>query len=311
MALQDQLNLVNCGGATIGNMGTGSQGCKFDWDRVKTIEFSGMSYKYPTTDLNLAGIKEAQQKEEVYLISDVETFKLVPVEPTVNTSEGSGEENVTGELPYKYELMFKNKGMNFWKALRKFNTTKSYNVAFYDINGSKIMTQTKSSEVKGFFTNMIHTGQYKGKEGDTPAEFKTTIQLASQSIKEMESAVWVDGDNVDYSISDLDGYNDIIFTAKPLSVGATTLVIDATLVDRSHFPAGLVLTDFLVKKDGLAVVATAVTPNENDKTYSLTIPASTAGVYTVETKNSFGKRVVLQIATGLLFKSNVASAIVA
>ena len=306
MALVDQINVVECGAGDL--IGTGQQACAFDWNRVKTIEFSLRSYVY-TADLTLDSIRDAQQKEDVFIIAGAESFKLVPVEPTISTTEGSGIETVDGELPYKYELMFKKKGMNFWKALRRFNSNGIYNVAFYDINGTKIMTQTKSGLIKGFTTAMVFTGQYKGKEGDTSAEFKMTIQL-SDDVTEMERATWVSGDTVDYSINELDGYNDVILTPSPLATSATSLVVKAVLADKSHFAAGMVLADFAIKKNGVAVVATLVTANENAKTYTFTIPAAAAGTYTVDTVNTFADKVVLLPASGLLYKGITGSVIV-
>lgn len=298
MALVDQINVVECGAGDL--LGTGQQACTFDWNRVKAIEFSNRSFVY-TEDVNLESIRESQQKEETFIIAGAESFKLIPVEPTESTTEGSGIKTVDGELPYEYELMFKKKGMNLWKALRRINSNGIYNVAFYDINGSKIMTQTKSGLIKGFTTSKVFTGQYKGKEGDTSAEFKMSIQL-SDDVTEMERATWVDGDQVDYSINDLDGYNDVALTPSPLAVAATSLVVKALLVDKSHFAAGMVLADFAIKRNGVAVVASAVVADENSKTYTFTIPAAVAGTYTVDTVNAFAKKVVLLPATGLLYK---------
>lgn len=307
MALVDQINVVECGAGDL--LGTGQQACAFDWNRVKTIELSARSYVY-TTEVSLDSIRDAQQKEETFIIAGAESFKLIPVEPTESTTEGSGIKTVDGELPYEYEIMFKKKGMNFWKALRRLNSNGIYNVAFYDINGNKVMTQTKSGLVKGFTTSKVFTGQYKGKEGDTSAEFKMTIQL-SDDVTEMERATWVTGDSADYSITELDGYNDVILTPLPLAVAATSLIVKAVLVDKSHFAAGMVLADFAVKRDGVAVIASAVVANENDKTYTFTIPAAVAGTYTVDTVNTFATKVVLLTATGLLYKGITGTVIAA
>ena len=307
MALADQINVIECGASEL--LGTGQQACKFDWNRIKTVEFSAPGYVY-TVELDLDSEREAQQKEEIFIVKDAESFNLVPVEPTISTSDGSGVESVDGELPYKYDIMFRNKGYNFWKALRRFNSNGgAYNVAFWDIDGNKIMTQSKGGLIKGFATSMIFTGQYKGREGNTPAEFKMTIQL-SDDVSQMERQVVISNETSGISISDLDGYNDVVLTPSPLSVASTSLVVSALLVDKSHFAAGLVLADFVIKKDGVAIVASAATPNETNKTYTFTIPAASAGTYTVDTTNTFGKKVVLLSATGLLYKGLTGTVIV-
>jgi hypothetical protein len=305
MSLATQVNVVSCGAGDL--LGTGQQACAFDWDRIRTIEISKSGYAY-TTEQTLASIQEAQQKEEVFIISNMESCKLVPVELKISTSEGSGAESVDGELPYKYELMFKKKGVNFWKALRRFNSNGIFNISFYDIEGNKIFTQTKGGIFKGFGTNMLFTGQYKGQEGDSSAEFKMSVQLSD--VMEMERQSWVSGDTATWGINDLAGYNDIILTPAALAVAGTVLTVEALLADKSHFAEGMVLADFAIKKGGVPVVATLCTPNATNKTYALTIPAATAGTYTIETTNSLSGKVVLQAATGLLYKSNVGSVIV-
>lgn len=307
MALVDQINVIECGASEL--LGTGQQACKFDWNRVVAIELSRIGFVY-TSALTLDNIHEMQQNEDVFIIKGAESFNLVAVEPTISTSEGSGLESVDGELPYKYDIMFKKKGMNFWKALRRFNSSGAYNVAFYDKDGSKIMTQSKGGLISGFTTNMIFTGQYKGTEGNNSADFKMTIQL-NDDVSQMERATWVTGDSVDYSVSDLDGYNDVLLTPSPLVAAATSLVVKAVLVDKSHFAAGLILSDFVIKKNGVVVVATAVTPDEVNKRYTFTIPSASAGTYTVDTINTFGKKVVLLPATGLLYKGITGTVIVA
>jgi len=299
MALVDQINVVDCGAGEL--LGTGQEACTFDWDRIRAIELTKKGFVYPSEDLSLDNIHEMQQKEEIFIINGFETFAQIEAAATISTSDGSGLESVDGEMPYKFEGTFKNKGMNFWKALRRFNSSGAYNIAFYDIKGNKVMTQSKGGLIQGFSVNMLFTDKYKGKEGNTAATFKITIQLGDD-LTQMERATWVTGDSVDYSISDLDGYNDVLLTPSPLAVAATSLVVKAVLVDKSHFAAGMVTADFEIKNDGVLVVHTAVTPNEVDKTYTFTIPTATAGTYTVDTKNAFSKKVVLLPSTGILYK---------
>ena len=307
MALADQINVVACGAGEL--LGTGQQACTFSWDRIRAIEISKKGYVY-ADELSLDNIHDAQQKEEIFIINGFETFVQVEAAPTISTSDGSGLESVDGEMPYKFEGTFKNKGMNFWKALRRFNSSGAYNVAFYDIKGNKIMTQSKGGLIQGFSVNMLFTDKYVNKAGSVPESFKMTIQF-DDDVTQMERATWVTGDSVDYSISDLDGYNDVSLTPQPLAVAATSLVVKALLVDKSHFAAGMVLADFAIKKAGVAVVATDVVADEVAKTYTFTIPAATAGSYTVDTVNTFGTKVVLLPATGILYKGQTGTVIAA
>lgn len=308
MALIDQINVVSCGGGQ--TLGTGTQGCPFDWDRIVGLEFSSGDYAY-TSEQNLVNIQEAQQKKEIIIVNGFESFKSVEAAPNISTSEGSGEKSVDGENPYEYEGSFKNKGKNFWNAMRRLNSNGVYNVAFYDKNGAKIMTQSKGGIIKGFKTSMVFTDAYPTNSGNTPVEFKFQMQLADVSIKEMEQMVWITEEQSDYSITNLEGVNDIIFEANPLAVAATSLVVKAKKIDKTHFAGGLTTADFLVKRNGVVVAHTSVVANPTLSTYTLTIPAATAGTYTVETKNAFGTNVVLVASNGLLYQSNIASVIVA
>lgn len=302
MALIDQLNVVACGAGN--TIGTGQQGCQFDWQRIVAIELSAGTYAY-TDEQTLVNIQTAQQKKDVILINGFESFKHIEAAPKVSTSDGSGEKSVDGENPYEFEGMFRNKGMNFWKAMRRLNSNGVNNVAFYDANGSKIMTQTKSGIVKGFKTSMIFTDKYVNRDGTNPTEFKFMLQLSDASLAEMERATWITGSQVDYSIDELEGINDVLFTPSALAIGATSLVVKATLLDKTHFAGGFLTGDFLIKKGGVTVVHTTVVSDASAGTYTITIPAATAAAYTVETKNSYGTGVVLVASNGLLFQSNV------
>jgi hypothetical protein len=308
MALIDQLNVVACSQSDL--LGTGMEGCTFDWNRVATIELSPRGYAY-SDEQNLANIKEEQQKGNLIILQGIKSFALVPVDPNINTADGSGYKTVTGEMPYEYDVMFDNNGVNYWKALRMLNSKDRYNVAFYDVEGNKIFTQTKAGVVKGFGVKMLFVGQYKGKEGNNPAEVKMQLQLAD--FQEMERQTWVSGEELDFSAgSDLEGVNDVNLVASPLAVGGTSLVVSALLLDKSHFVNGLIASNFIVKRNGTPVVVSAVAADANAKTYALTIPAASAGTYTVSTWDAaLSSYVVLSAGSGLLYKSNVATIVVA
>jgi hypothetical protein len=308
MALIDQLNVVACSQGDL--LGTGMEGCTFDWNRVATIELSPRGYAY-TVEQNLANIKEGQQKGDLIILQGIKSFALVPVDPNINTADGSGYKTVTGELPYEYDVMFDNNGVNYWKALRMLNSKDRYNVSFYDIEGNKIFTQNKAGVVKGFGVKMLFVGQYKGKEGNNPAEVKMQIQLSDFS--EMERQSWISGDGLDFTAeSDLEGVNDVNLIASPLLSGATELVVSALLLDKSHFVDGLVLSNFIVKQDGIDVEPSAVVADSVAKTYTFTIAAASAGTYTVSTwDQALNVPTIMSAGSGLLYKSNIATVIVA
>lgn len=295
-------------------LGTGLEATGFDWDRVETIELSARSYVYDTaTDQTLASVQAAQVKSDLIILQGIKSFKLTGVEPQINTADGSGYKTVTGELPYEYEVMFDNNGVNVWKALRKLNSKDSYNCAFYDVEGNKIFTTNKAGTVfKGFQTKMLFTGQYKGKEGNNPAEVKMNIQLADNG--EMERQVWISGDTLDFDAkSDLDGVNDLYVSnvSAPIALG-TSWTVGVTLADRSQFVSGLTAAQFFVKKTTTAGVVTysACTLTSSDaiaKTYTLGVTGIATGAnYAIVTGSNLGTvtatNIVQNATTKLLYK---------
>lgn len=314
MALANQIIVVPSSKSDL--LGTGLEATAFDWDRVETIELSARSYVYPAlTDQTLASVQAAQLAGDLIILQGIKSFKLTAVEPQINTADGSGYKTVTGELPYEYEVMFDNNGINFWKALRKFNSKDAYNLAFYDVEGNKIFTQNKAGSVsKGFQAKMLFVGQYKGKEGNAPAEVKMSIQLADSG--EMDRQVWISGDVLDFDAkSDLDGVNDLYLETKSVVSTATiSWSFSATLGDRSQYVAGIPLSNWAIKKVSIAtgavtyIIPTLLVENPIAKTYTLTHTAIGQGFVasvitaTTPTISSISSNTIQLSATKLLYK---------
>lgn len=319
MALANQIIVVPSSKADL--LGTGLEATGFDWDRVETIELSARSYVYPTaSDQSLSTVQAAQLAGDLIILQGIKSFKLTGVEPQINTADGSGYKTVTGELPYEYEIMFDNNGVNLWKALRKFNSKDSYNVAFYDVEGNKIFTTSKSTTLgvpnyKGFSTKMLYTGQYKGKEGNNPAEVKMNIQLSDTN--EMERQVWISGDTLDFDAkSDLDGVNDLYLgTVGTVNALSTSWSFTTTLADRSQYVASIPLVNWAIKKVTSAgvvsyIIPTTVTENAVTKTYTLAFtPALGSGgntfsviTATTPTTTSIASNNIQNGTTKLLYK---------
>ena len=306
MALATQIDKLACG--AVDALGTGQQACPIDWDRISTVKLTPRGFSDAEAD-SLVNVRKAQQKGNAIIINNVDRFALVPQEVTIDTTDGSGKKTVSGELPYEYELMFKNQGLNFWKAMRSLDSAGVYDITFYDVEGNEFFTRSKAGLPKGFGSYLIKTGQYKGKEGNSPAEFKTMIQLSDY--KEMERMAYISAEELDYSAqSDLEGVNSVSLIASPLASLATSLVVTTTLLDKTHFVEGLLVTNWRLRRNGVIVAISAITANAVNNTYTLTIPAASAGTYTVDLFDSVLGVSVIQVATGLLFKSNVATVVV-
>ena len=314
MALANQIIVVPSSKADL--LGTGLEATAFDWDRVETIELSSRAYTYPSTDQTLASIQASQVSNDLIILQGIKSFKITAVEPQINTADGSGYKTVTGELPYEYEVMFDNNGVNFWKALRKLNSKDSYNCAFYDVEGNKIFTTNKAGTIfKGFQAKMLFVGQYKGKEGNNPAEVKMNVQLADNG--EMERQVWISGETLDFDAkSDLDGVNDLYLATNGVTPTTSTILwsFTNTLADRSQYVAGIPLANWAIKKVNVAtgaityVIPSAVSENAVTKTYTLTHAALTTGftysviTATTPTTSSIASNVIQNTTTKLLYK---------
>lgn len=317
MALSNQIIVVPSSKADL--LGTGLEATAFDWDRVETIELSSRSYAYPSGDQTLATVQAAQVAGDLIILQGIKSFKITAVEPQINTADGSGYKTVTGELPYEYEVMFDNNGVNLWKALRKFNSKDSYNCAFYDVEGNKIFTSNKAGSVfKGFQTKMLFTGQYKGKEGNNPAEVKMNIQLADNG--EMDRQVWISGDTLDFDAkSDLDGVNDLYLgTTSTVTAVSTTWSFTNTLADRSQYVAGIPLANWVIKKVNILngqvfyIIPTIIVENPVTKVITLTHTAIGTGAVasvitaTNPTLTSIDSNIIQLASTKLLYKGSTA-----
>ena len=305
MALADllaQLDVVACDAGDV--KGTGLAGCPFDWDRIETVEFSAKSFRYSDAQ-DLDYIKEQQQLGNLVIVKGYESFTQNTPDPNVNTVEGSGFKQVTGEMPTEFTGVLNNGVVN-WKALRTLNGKDNYNVAFYDVAGNKIFTRTKGGEIKGFGLKMLFTGTYKGKEGNNPSMQTQLMQFSD--LLEMERMVYITSNQLDFDPSDLDGANDVNIVIDPIIVGATTLIFKPTLLDRTHLVEGLTLANVLVKKDDVVVTPSGLS-YLNGKV-ALTIAAATAGVYTVDLVSSTLLNSIAINIGGVLYKSDIASVIV-
>jgi len=300
MALIDQIDKLACGAS--GTLGTGTMACPIDWDRITTLKLTPKNLFYTDED-NLNSVQTAQQQGKAVIINNIDSFVLVPQEVVYDTTEGSGKKSVSGEMPYEYTLTFKNQGENFWKAMRSYDSQGGYDVTFYDVEGNEFFTETKAGNPKGFATYLIKTGQYKGKEGNTPAQFTTTIQLSDY--KEMERMRFISSNELDYSAqSDLSGVNEVFVKVSPIVAGATTITVDAYLLDRTHSVDGLLTGDWELTRNG-SVLAQTVVQNATTKKYVFTVTSNTAlDVVTARLKNT------VLTPLGVLYKSNIAEAIV-
>lgn len=304
MALEDlreQINKVDCSASDVG--ATGLAPCPFDWDRIVTAEFSNKNFRYEDAQ-NLEYIQEQQQLGNLIIVSGYESFTNTTPDPNINTVEGSGFQQVMGEMPTSFTGVLNNGVLN-WKALRTLNGKDNWNVALYDASGNKIFTETKSGAVKGFGLKMLFTGTYKGKEGNNPSNYTQMLQFSD--LMEMERMAWIVAEELDYDVSDIDGWNGVDLTFNPVVASATTLVLDAKLLDRTHLLEGTLVTNWRITKNGTPIVPSAISYTTNPGKITFTVPAVVASdVYTAQTYDTALATDIINI-TGVLYRSDLAT----
>jgi len=103
----------------------------------------------------------------------------------------------------------------------------------------------------------------------------------------------------------LTGVNEVLVTVDPIVTASTTIVLSAFLLDKTHPVLGLLVGDFTVTRNGVAVIPSAIAYNATTKKYTLTVTANTtADVMTVSVKG------IVLTPADVLYKSNTATLVV-
>ena len=302
MALNNVINSVSCGSSV--DVCTGLKACGMDMKRIVTLEITPKGYNYLSGSTTLAGILEEQQKEKIIILPGVLTYTDNSADPTIVTRDGSGQKIIVGEIAQEFQVTFDN-GINFWKELRKLNSQGLYNLALYDVDGTKFFTQKKNGDVQGFGLNMLFTKNYKGSDGTVASEEMMMFQY--KSVSDSDNIAWVAGADLDFDSTDLTGINCVDFEILPVLSGATSLTFAALLSDKTSYFEGLTIPNIKVTKNGGAIVPSAISGDAATKTYTITIPAVVGGdVYTVQTWDSVLSTRAINI-TNSLYKSDIAT----
>ena len=301
MTLQEQINSINCSGN--GVKGTGLAGCRIDRKRVTALGLLQKGFIL-TQLIDKDYMDELIQDGTLIMLQGVVTFEDATADDNIVTRAGSGIKSVAGKNPYEYVATFDN-GVNFHKALTSLSGYENYDMILFDVDNTMWLTQTKSGQPKGFAMGMFENGKYMGANGTDLASQTVIFQLIERyEIDELMS--WVDSDKLDFSYSELKGVNETFVTVSPIAPLATTINASVFLLDKTHPVEGLLPADFLVTKNGVAVVVSTATYNATTKKYALTVPATaTAEVYAVALKDT------IKTLAGVFYKSNTDSVVVA
>ncbi len=300
MSLQTQINTVNCEGN--GVLGTGLAGCRIDRKRVTALGLLARGTKF-MQEIDKDYMQQLQQEGKLIMLQGVISFADNTADDNIITREGSGIKVVAGKNPYEFVGTFDN-GINFDKALQSLSSYQAYDLILFDVDNSMFFTVTKSGEPKGFTLGMFEKGKYIGANGTDAASQTVSFQLIDRAEID-ERMSWITSDQLDFSYDELQGVNEVLAQVNPIAAAATTIVVSAFLLDKTHPVEGLLVGDFAVTKNGTALVPSLAVYNIGTKKYTLTVTAlATNDIVTVSLDG------IVKTVAGVLYKSNTANVVV-
>ena len=278
--LVDLLNVGHC--STSGILGTSTDFCKLDIDRLKEIWRMPYNFKFPVDfEFTLKSIQALQEEGKLVKIATFKTASDTTEENSVNTYAG-GKKSLMDKMPIQIDATLEN-GIQGYQAILSLEKAGMHSLLAVDEKGTIFMAKGKDGLARGLNSEFLQVMPYKMR-GDQPAGFNIQFQLNRaqfdndlQGLRSEDYAF--DIDDV-YGITDLD----LIVTA-PANAGTTMDFSVLRNTDRPSFnQEGLeAMTGWVVKVDG--VVATgAVTAVTGGYRYTITSPAAfnTDDVVTIE-----------------------------
>lgn len=300
MSLQTQINTVNCGAN--GVLGTGLAGCRIDRKRVTALGLVQKGFVF-AAEITKAYMRSLQEDGTLIMLQGVVSFEDSTADDNIITRAGSGIKVVAGKNPYEHTITFDN-GINFHKALTSLSGYGNYDLILFDVDNSMFLTVTKSGSPKGFTLGMFENGKYMGANGTDASSQSILLQLIDRAEID-ERMSWIESNELDFSYGELTGVNEVLVTVDPIVTASTSIVVSAFLLDKTHPVEGLLVGDFTVIRNGVAVVPSAAVYNATTKKYTLTTTANTtADIVEVSLAG-----IILTLAD-VLYKSNTVNVVV-
>lgn len=300
MSLETQINTVNCGAN--GVLGTGLAGCRQDRKRVTALGLVQKGFVF-ASEITKDYMRSLQQDGTLIMLQGVVSFEDSTADDNIITRAGSGIKVVAGKNPYEHTVTFDN-GINFHKALTSLSGYGNYDLILFDVDNSMFFTVTKSGSAKGFTLGMFENGKYMGANG-TDASSQTILLQLIERAEIDERMSWIESNELDFSYGELSGVNEVVVSVNPIVTLSTSIVVSAFLQDKTHPVEGLLVGDFSVIRNGVAITPSAVSYSPVTKKYTLTVTANTTADIVEVSLDS----IVLTLAD-VLYKSNTATVIV-
>ena len=300
MSLETQINTVNCGAS--GVLGTGLAGCRQDRKRVTALGLVEKGFVF-AQEITKDYMRSLQEDGTLIMLQGVVSFEDSTADDNIITRAGSGIKVVAGKNPYEHTVTFDN-GINFHKALTSLSGYGNYDLILFDVDNSMFFTVTKSGNPKGFTLGMFENGKYMGANGTDASSQSILLQLIDRAEID-ERMSWITSSELDFSYAELTGVNEVLVSVDPIVTASTTILVSAFLLDKTHPVEGLLVGDFSVIRNGVAVVPSAVAYSSTTKKYTLTVTANTTADIVEVSLND----IVLTLAD-VLYKSNTATVVV-
>ena len=278
--LVDLLNVGHC--STSGILGTSTDFCKLDIDRLKEIWRMPYNFKFHVDfEFRLKSLQDLQEEGKLVKIATFKTSSDSTEENSVNTYAG-GKKSLMDKMPIQIDATLEN-GIQGYQSILSVEKAGMHSFLAVDEKGNIFMAKGKDGIPRGLNSEFFQVMPYKMR-GDQPAGFSIQFQLnRAQFDNDLHG---LRSDDYAFDIDDVYGITDLDLIATAPSNTDTTMDFSVLRnTDKHSFnQEGLeAMTGWVVKVDG--VVATgAVTAVTGGYRYTITSPVAfnTDNVVTIE-----------------------------
>ena len=278
--LVDLLNVGRCSTSQI--LGTATDFCKLDIDRLKEVWRMPYNFKFPVDfEFTLENIKDLQEDGKLVKVSTFKTSSDTTEDNNINTYAG-GKKSLMDKMPKQIDATLEN-GIQGYQAILSLEKAGMHSFLLIDENNTIFMAKGKDGLARGLNSEFFQVMDYKMR-GDQPAGFNIQFQLnRAQFDNDLQG---LRSEDYNFDIDDVVGITDLdLIVTAPANAGTTMDFSVLRNTDRHSFnQEGLEsMTGWVVKVDG--VVATgAVTAVTGGYRYTITSPVAfnTDDVVTIE-----------------------------
>ena len=278
--LVDLLNVGRCSTSQI--LGTATDFCKLDIDRLKEIWRMPYNFKFPVDfEFTLGNLQALQEEGKLIKVSTFKTSSDSTEENSVNTYAG-GKKSLMDKMPKQIDATLEN-GIQGYQAILSLEKAGMHSFLLIDENNTIFMAKGKDGLARGLNSEFFQVMDYKMR-GDQPAGFNIQFQLnRSQFDNDLQG---LRSEDYAFDIDDIYGITDLeLNVTAPANAGTTMDFTVLRNTDRHSFnQEGLeAMTGWKVTVDGVGATG-AVTAVTSGYRYTITSPVSfnTGDVVTIE-----------------------------